>query len=358
MEQKQSQRDRVIAHFHEQAAGCEALGSPFTAGLCRSIGEDIAAGGPTDTLLGDWPGHPRKDALSMRICGALHHGVLTGAAPALAGAYPGAQPDWSMAEVWPLARAYLEAHADTVRRFISSAPQTNETRRAIALLPGFLTLAARFDMPIHMLELGASAGLNQNWDRFGYKTQGWQRAGTSPVLIETDWNGPPPAHLNAQPNIVSRAACDLNPLNIHAPDDALRLRAYIWADQRDRLARFDAAADLARASGVQVEKADAGTWLKRRLAARPGTGLTVVYHSIFLQYPPRETIEEIVTTIRTVGDAATPDAPLAWLCYEPEALFGGPRQSPVMLSRLQVWPGGSEEILARSDGHVTKLQAG
>ena len=107
---------------------------------------------------------------------------------------------------------------------------------------------------------------------------------------------------------------------------------------------------------MHVDSADAVTWLRRKLAARPQHGLTIVYHSVFLIYPPREQIAEIMEMLREAGETARPDAPLAWLCYESEALFGGNKESPQMLARLQVWPGGEAQIYARSDGHVTKVE--
>lgn len=348
--------ERVISHFKEQSIGCRDLGSPFTAALCEAIAEDVEAGGPCEALIGNWPGNPRKDALSMRFCGALHHGVLTGQADALAAHYPKSRGDWELAALWPEARAYLASNIDVVRDFIQSAPQTNETRRSIALLPGFLELSAKYGLPLNLLEIGASAGLNQNWDRFSYQTDTWSRAGDSSVLVSTDWHGPPPKHLDATPIVTARAACDLNPLDIHDANKVLRLRSYIWADQPERLARFDAAVALARASGVVVERADAGLWLKQKLASRPAGTLTVIYHSVFLQYPPRETIRDITETITSAGEAATDDAPLAWLCFEPEALFGGTKGSPVMWSRLQTWPTGDIHIFAHSDGHATQLK--
>ena len=75
---------RVPDHFVEQAGWCADLGSPFTAALLRKFAEDFDAGGPIYDLCKDWDGNPRKDALALRIAGALHHAVLTGDAPELA----------------------------------------------------------------------------------------------------------------------------------------------------------------------------------------------------------------------------------------------------------------------------------
>jgi len=337
----------IIEHFAEQARFCEIYGSPFMARLLEALGVDLAAGGPTARLVGEWPRSPRTDALAVRLAGALHAAVLSGREPALAAEYPAASPAWDIARVWPLARDFLVREHDWVARFLGSAPQTNETRRTIALLAGFLWLAARHDRELELLEIGASAGMNLHWDRFAYRTAGW-RWGDGDVQISTEWTGPAPP-LDAVPRIRSRAACDLNPIELRDPAERLRLRAYVWADQAERLARFDAAAALAVAHGVQVERADAAEWLEARLPQRSPDALTVVYHSVFYQYPRLGTRQRIARAIEQAGERGP--APLAWLRLEPEAVLGGPRDSVRFVVDLVTWPGGERRTLAITDGH-------
>jgi hypothetical protein len=343
----------LLAHFEEQAGFCEAFGSPFTARLIEAMARDLASGGPTAELVGDWPGPPRADAVSLRLAGALHAAALSGRDPALAAAYPGAGAPWDGGVAWQAARAFLAREHAWVADFLRFAPQTNETRRAIALLAGFLQLAAEFDLPLETLEIGASAGLNLCWDRFAYRTDSWAHGTGGAPLIETDWRGPPPP-LAARLRVRGRAGCDVNPLDIRDADERLRLRSYIWADQVERLSRFDAAIAVALANGVPVERADAGEWLEDRLPRRSPDAVTVVYHSVFFQYPPRETRKRIKDAIERAAEAST--APLAWLRLEPEAALGGPRDSVRFLVDVITWPGGRRRLLAETDGHARFVQ--
>jgi len=337
-----------MEHFLEQAGHCEDYGSPFMARLLEALGRDIEAGGPAAELVANWPRSPRTDALAIRLAGALHAAVLSGRDPALAAEYPAARPAWDMALVWPLARALLVRDRDWVAEFLRSAPQTNETRRTIALLPGFLVLAARHELELELLEIGASAGMNLYWDRFAYRTASWSW-GDGEVRISTEWTGAPPP-LDAVPRIRSRAACDINPIDIRNPVERLRLRAYVWADQAERLARFDAAVGLAISHGAHVERSDAAEWLEAKLPRRSPDALTIVYHSLFYQYPRTETRQRIARAIERAGEASK--APLAWLRLEPEALFGGPRDSVRFVVDAVTWPGGERQILAITDGHA------
>lgn len=350
----------VLAHLGEQAAFCQFLGSPFTAALCLAMKVDIEKGGPVAQLVADWPGDPRRDALGLRIAGYLHHSVLSGALE-LARVYPGANRNTDIDQAWPVIAEWISSHPDAARRYMQSPPQTNEVRRSIALLPGFLKLAATFPGPMHLLELGASAGLNQNWDKFSYSASNWSRLGQSEVSIDTDWRGRPPLYLDVELEVASRAACDQNPIDVSQADAARRLKSYVWPDQPERLARLDAAMALAVASGTQVDKADAGNWLEKKLAERPQAGLTVVFHSVFLQYPPASTRRRISEQIEAAGHLASKQQPFAWLSLEPRDLFADHAMANVnpnlMVTRLQTWPGGQIDHFLTTDGHATRVHS-
>ncbi len=345
-------------HFEEQAGWCTQLGSPLTAELLLAMKDDLRDGGIIETLIGDWPTNPRADALGLRLTAALHFARLSGMSDALADAYPSGDTDWSLKTLWPAARDFLSGNTEWTRAFIQSPPQTNETRRAFMLLTGLKTIAGQFDRPIHLLELGASAGLNQNFDAFHYDAGSWQWGDpASPMKVTTQWEGPEP-DLSAPLVIHARKACDQNPLDLSDPVTRLTTKSYIWADQPERLARFDAAADIAISRGTHVEKADAADWLERELAARPDGVTTVVFHSVFFQYPPIETRQRMTALIEHYGRAAMDDAPICWLRYEPAVLWDRDTaySAANMLCDFRAWPGDTRTRLLRSDGHVLAVK--
>ncbi|MCB0971710.1 MAG: DUF2332 family protein, partial [Acidimicrobiales bacterium] len=118
---------------------------------------------------------------------------------------------------------------------------------------------------------------------------------------------------------------------------------FVWADQLDRLARLDAALEVARADPPTIDRTSAAPWLEEHLA-RPAPGLaTVVVHSIVLQYLTRDERGRAVAAIEAAGAAATDDAPIWWLRLEP-----GGDQAELRVTR---WPGGATRRLARSSYH-------
>ena len=330
-----------------QSDVCKGMGAPLTAEVLRIIAEDARASAAFAPYFAPFAALTPKDFLTaafpLRALGALHFLVLSGQAPALAAFYASGGGEGLAGAVADVA----SAHPAVVARFVASPPQTNEVRRSLCLFGGFLTVAHETGLPLRCLELGASAGLNQFWDRFEYDlgVLGHWGDAASPVKLFGDWTGDAPP-LQSAVRVAERSACDQNPIDVHDSSSALHLLAYIWPDQPDRLARARAAIDLARVAGVQVDKADAAAWTARH--AKPAAGIaTVLYHSVFWQYPSEQTREAIRRNIEVAGLAATTDAPFAWLRMEPAA------DDPTgpMEVRLTLWPNGKEHLLAKVHSH-------
>jgi hypothetical protein len=328
------------AAFQDQARACAGLGSPFMARLCTLLADRLDPGGPLGARLFGWPGDlgPMAASVPLRLCGALHALTLQGHG-GLAAVYPPADAD--DAALWDAVAGALDAETAFIDRFLDSAPQTNEVRRSAALIATGHWLAARFNLPMVLSELGASAGLNTIWDRYALALPGRTFGPADPVLTLTpDWTGaPPPAR---PPVVTDRAAVDLNPIALDDADQRLRLIAYLWADQPHRRA-LTLAAIAARPP--RPVAGDAVDWLKGRLAApRPGH-LHLIFHTIAWQYFPAPAQTRGRALIEAAGARTTPDTPLAWLAYE------GDGATPGAALTLRLWPGDLTLALGRADFH-------
>jgi hypothetical protein len=191
--------------------------------------------------------------------------------------------------------------------------------------------------------VGASAGLNLIWDRYFYAAGGASfGAPDSPVrFVDVYEGGPPP--FDAPLDVVERCGCDKSPLDPCSSEDRVTLTAYVWPDQEERLRLLRAAFELACDAGVQVEEAAAEEWVEARLAETTAGATTVVYHSLVMQYLSEEARTRFRSAIERAGAAATDESPLAWLRME----IGGDEADV----RLNLWPGGEEELIARAGYH-------
>lgn len=330
--------------FLRQATACAGLGSPFMARLCTLLAHRLQPDSPVTRRLFNWPGDvsAQGDSVPLRLAGALHALKLQGHA-ALVAVYPPVESDDDT--LWQAVQRTLESEAGFIDRFLDSPPQTNEVRRSAVLIAAGHWLTERFGLPIDLSELGASAGLNLNWDRYALALPGCTLGPTDPVLTLTpDWSGPLPP--TTAPVIDSRAGVDLNPVDPADPDQRLRLLAYLWPDQPDRLERTRAAI---AAAPPRPEQGDAIDWLEAQLYPRPGR-LHLIAHTIAWQYFPAETRARGAALIADAGARAQDDAPLAWLAFEADG------NSPGAALSLRLWPGDEGVSLGRADFHGRWVQ--
>lgn len=330
------------AAFRAQAAACQALHSPFMARLLNLLADNWPAG-PVDRYLQGFSGDigPGGASLPLRLAGGLHALVLGGDCPQLANVYPPHAADDAQL-VAALLHA-LDRHADGLIAWAQSPPQTNEVRRSAALIAGAHVATARFDLPIHLSELGASAGLNLLWDHYALRVGPQQFGPEDPALtLSPDWIGPPPPRTKAQ--IASRRGVDLSPIDATTPKGRLRLLAYLWPDQPQRLALTRSAASL---PAPRVDQGDAIDWLQQRLDTAPTGHLHLIQHSIAWQYFPQEAQDHGRAMITAAGDKATDDRPLAWLSLE----AAPPAHAPGAALTLRLWPGNITLPLGRADFH-------
>lgn len=327
--------------LREQAGHCAALGSPFMEKLLTTLAENWQEDSAVARHCAQWEGDigPMAASLPLRIAGGLHALVLTHQDPALATVYPPhTVPDGIFRQTVTEA---LERNIAFLADWMESAPQTNEVRRSAALIPAAHVIAAHFPLPFRTSELGASAGLNMMWDRFAVQTdQGRLGPDDAALTLNPDWTGSMPA---PQPiTVATRAGVDLNPIDPHAPDQALRLFSYLWPDQPERMALTRAA--IAE-QDTPVEQNDAIDWLEHRLSERHEGQVHLIYHTIAWQYFPPAVQERGTALIKAAGARATVQEPLAWLSFEADGA------SPGAALTLRLWPGDIRLDLARACFH-------
>ncbi|MEY2404999.1 MAG: hypothetical protein QOD38_2550, partial [Acidimicrobiaceae bacterium] len=243
--------------------------------------------------------------------------------------------------------ATVAAHRDRVVDALARTVQTNEVGRCASLLPGFLAVAESTGLPLRVLELGTSGGLNLRWDHYRYEGgaggSAWGAAGAP--LRFTDVYANPLPRLDVDAVVVERRGCDRNPIDVTSLEGSQLLRSFVWPDQLDRFAALDAALALAPAVPVDIDRADAADWVAEQLGRVHEGVATVLFQSIVWQYLTNATRDAVRDTVQAAGARATARAPLAWLRMEPGR---NPEQGAEV--RLRQWP-GEERMLAITGYH-------
>lgn len=333
-----------------QARHAEENGAPATARVIRALAGVRASDTATGRRIANWPGLTLKDAMPLRLAGGFHHLLLSGADARLAQVYSGAITDQTAVDTMVLDLTHrFDAR---LQPWLDGPPQTNEAGRSASIMAGLLWLAQRVTAPrLDLFELGASAGVNTMIDRYFFRL-GDTEVGPaeSPMRIIPEWRGESPPAPPTGFGIMSVKGCDIAPINLADPDSALRLKAYVWPDAGERMARIDAAIALAYDQPPDLIAADAGDFAAEMLARPPQPGIArVMFHSIMWQYMPVATQAQITAAFKAAGERATPDFPLGWIALETDpATFRHEL-------KVRLWDGaahhGEEHLLSHAHPH-------
>lgn len=221
-------------------------------------------------------------------------------------AYP-AFRDWMLANWQPTEAVVLSRNT-----------QTNEAGRCALYLP---TLS-RLPQPLALIEVGASAGLCLQPDRYGYRYQ----TGAGEAIALDPSEGPSPVRLHCRidtasvpvrmPEVVWRAGVDLDPIDPSDNDAMAWLEALIWPGEHDRVATLRAAAQLAAANPVRIVRGDLVDEVGALIDQAPQDATVVVFHTAVLNYLEAErrqvfvrqvTANPRVTWISNEGPGVLPD---------------------------------------------------
>ena len=345
-------REGWARRFEHQSDACAEIGSPLYARLLRLLAGEIRAGTTTWDVMAARADLRFGQAGPLRLVGTAHRLALAGEAPEWADVLPscgGVPPDADEALLvaW---RVLVDLHADRLVEGLSREVQTNEVARACGL---GLALAETDFTACDLVELGCSGGLNLRLDHFDIEVGGLALGRVdSPVQLRPEMRG----HLGAlrheglvMPQVGRRVGIDPHPVDPVTDEGRLTLLSYVWPDQQSRLARVEAAIELARripAELVEVGAAGPTDTAEALAAVLEAPVPTVVQQSIMWQYVPVEQRWRITEVMEQRGERATDDAPLGWARFEPDEWDR--RRAAVWLRR---WPGGGDHLVAHVDYH-------
>ena len=304
----------VRTAFANQVAYCRANDARVTARVVAALAALLAK--PTSEFarrIAGWQGPPLADALPLRAAGGIHALHLSGTAHELAPIYADSEDINDNAVI----AGVVARHEAALLPWLDGPPQTNEAGRSSNFIAAMLWLAdkglpPRFDC----LEIGSSGGINLMVDRYHYDLGG-VHVGPQPgaIAFTPDWRGDhPPQHAI---EFTGLKGCDVAPVDLTDPAQALRLKAYIWPEQHIRFARIEAAIAAATEDPPQLIRANAADFVKAELAKPQAEGTTrVLMHSVVWQYVPADQQARVTAAMEEAGKRATADRPLAWIALE------------------------------------------
>lgn len=299
-------RARTLAQAYRHFGEVDVAGtSPLYARVAVALSE-------SDEALRAIEAAPARRRHPTVILAALHDLALAGRAPALAAAYAAADGDAAAgAAIDTLLRMTDSVVATAVRR----KPRTTEAGRCAVLYPAIAEAARRVGASaVGLIDVGCSAGLNLHVDRLGITYSNGQSLGdpSSPVQLSSSVVGDRPIPTRAVPEVVARVGVDPDPVDVTDADDARWLRACLWPDQPEQVARLDAEVALAATTPPLLLCGDAVEVVPDAFARVPADALPVVTTTWALSRFPLESRLRFLHRL----DEAAAGRVVAWVSAE------------------------------------------
>jgi hypothetical protein len=291
-------------------AAAERDGGTTYGAICRSAAQDPAL----LAIIAEAPLAQRRPNL---LLAAVHYLLLGGTDHPLGDFYDTVRlegtppPD---GDVGPVFRDFCLSHSDQLFELVATrSTQTNEVGRCSVLLPSFCAIAQSYGglEPLALLDVGTSAGLTLNFDRYRYT---YHQSDDGRVLEAGDTASPVALDCAMRstlddlptlsfPTIVDRRGLDLSPVDASSEDEALWLLACLWPDALVRFGRLKAALELWRSTADRPElvQGDMVDDLGGVAALLAGDGPLVVFHTWAAAYLSEERQRELVRAVRALG---------------------------------------------------------
>ena len=310
-------------HWQDFAIDARRLGSPLYGALAQSIHGD-------EELKALAARRRKGQPPANLLLAAVHYLLLRGAAHPLREFYLTLGGTRSGPELFAAFRDFVMQNRDAVQRLVETkVTNTNEVGRSAVLRAGFGALALEERAPLHLIEIGPSAGLNMIWDRYGirYLRDGALAAEAlpdAPLILSCDLKSDAVPPVREMPRIAGRVGLERSPVDLAAKDDRDWLRAVIWPDQPHRLERLDAAIKLFLETPQEIRAGDALALLSDALAEVPPQEAVCVYHTI--------TVYQFSAEMKAALDALLVTAGLRRPVWHLSFEFDGGSDYPVTLT--------------------------
>ena len=300
-----------LAAFFRHFARTEApqLGSALYEAFCDGVADDA------ELLAIAARAQPGQTPVNMMFA-AVQFLLLRGEGRELAARYPTLSGcpapglERSRTEIFPLFRAFCLDHRDEIEELVATRRvQTNVIQRCVCLLPAFATVVAEAadDRPLSLIEIGPSAGLNLQWDRYRYvyptspDPTAWGDPGST-VKLTTELRGGQGLPSLAPPlEVAWRIGIDVRPVDLADEDAVTWLRALIWPEHVERHARLRAAIDIARADPIRLVEGDAVDALPGIVAEAPNETLLAVFATFALYQIPRDRLRQLLASMQSAS---------------------------------------------------------
>ena len=204
--------------------------------------------------------------------------------------------------------------------------------------------------PVHLVEIGASAGVHLRFDRFRYDMGGSSYGDpSSTVLIAPHWRGPGAVpDRDALPALAGVTGVDLHPIDTANATERRWLRALVWPEELEEAHLLDTALDAVSTDPPRILAGNAIDVCPELARQIPAGEPRVVFHAATRIHVPPDRLDAFDEAVATLGEGG----PMFHLSFE---RVQAPRADPVLALRR---PGSPEPVpIALAQGYGYWIEA-
>ncbi|MEQ8945963.1 MAG: DUF2332 domain-containing protein [Balneola sp.] len=230
--------------------------------------------------------------------------------------------------------------------------QTNSLNRTAYLMP---ILSHMFeDQEINIIDIGTSAGLTLNMDKYEYYYNNNYAFGKSAVKIRSEIKEGYLPKFDKPVRIRNKIGIDQNPINLKINTNENWLKALIWADKTERLEKMEQAIKIAKQEEIDFRKASSLEAFSEIIASQEEGIPLVIYHTHTLYQFNQKDRESFWALIDGIGRKRD----LTYIATEDVRVFKSDYGLKGILVELTEYLNGEKNnrIIAETNGHANWIK--
>jgi len=230
--------------------------------------------------------------------------------------------------------------------------QTNALNRCAYLMP---ILSSLFQsQEVNIIDIGTSAGLTLNLDKYEYHYNGNYFLGQSPVKVRSEIRDGDMPKFESIVKLNKKIGIDQNPLDLETKENSNWLRALIWADQIERVEKIEEAIRIAKKENNQLERASTIAEFQEIILNQDNNFPLAIFHTHTLyQFTPEERIE-----FWSLVDAIGKERDLTYLATEYSTVQQNDYGIKGVIIEVTNYNKGtkSSQLVAETNGHANWIK--
>lgn len=248
-------------------------------------------------------------------------------------------------DAFPYFKKYVLSNEEALKQlFRSKLVQTNEVRRCAYLYPMFADIYEKHRMPLALIEIGASAGLQLGIEQYRYIYNDKLVVGNlnSSLTIHAQNRGKElPRSIKEIPVVETRIGVDLNPIDLQNKEELKWLQALIWPEHQERKNLLNQSASIIKNLDIQLIRGDAVEQIEEICDQIPLNQLIVIFHTHVANQIPIHLKDELIENLKRMSAKRS-----IYHCYN--NMYDTLLHQDYMADKIV----HSKRVLGETDGHA------